>query len=104
MGWRLRPGHASRAVFAAPLAAFAIAVTQRLNGVPFVPATCFLLSPWHSLPYAFALVAAGALEPGVAVAVPGVLAGLWPWPGLGGGPAATATGASTSSAVTMAAA
>jgi hypothetical protein len=37
--------HASRGESALSFASFAIAVTHLLNGVPGVPATCFLLKP-----------------------------------------------------------
>jgi hypothetical protein len=52
-----------------PVATLASAVTHLLKGVPFCPATCFLLWPWHFLPYALAFVAALALGPGGASAV-----------------------------------
>ena len=78
----LTPAHAARAVLASPLAAFAIAVTHWLKGVPFSPGTCFLLSVAQRRPYALALTLGGAFGPGVSLDAgvlagrPGVLAGL----------------------------
>ena len=51
------------------VATLAIAVTHWLKGVPFWPATCFLLWPWQFLPWALAFASALALGPGGVSAV-----------------------------------
>jgi len=52
--WRLlSPAQAAEGELDAPLFSFAIAVTHRLNGVPFWPGTCFFDSLRQYQPFAF---------------------------------------------------